>query len=155
MLHPFPNQSHPVPPKNVTSKSNMLPPPLHHASEKPHHTTPTNASSKKQVPLVKEPDPVIRFHQSHPNENGTLYRTDLVKDKLFKFSNSVASKLPDRDDRSPQLVSWTMIGLIVRRRPQTQRDLDKIPGLEDLAVACEKTGVDILENIVELLSQET
>ncbi|CAA9962975.1 Ribonuclease H protein [Pyrenophora teres f. maculata] len=102
----------------------------------------------RNFPLSKEPSLTIKYHQSHPND--LWHRPDVVKDKLFNFSKSVASKLPGRDNDARPLVTYDTISLVVKKRPQTQSELDRIPGLEDLAAACEKAGVNLLENIVEL-----
>lgn len=88
----------------------------------------------------------------------------IAKSKLLAFSNLVASKLAaekkrlqDRDHDSsaavsaPQLVTPHTLDLIVQARPQTQAELERIPGVDGLLVACEKTGMNLLRNVVKFV----
>jgi len=97
---------------------------------------------------ISKPVPLIKSHLSGPPAG---FRSKLAKSKLLAFSKLVASKLPSRTGTAPPLVSELTLDLIVRARPQTQRELERIPGIEGLAAACEKTGMDLLRNVIKFV----
>lgn len=116
------------------------------SSRQPSATTTTTTA--QPVPIASDPELASR----------------IAKSKLLAFSNLVASKLAaekkrlqDRDHDSsaavsaPQLVTPHTLDLIVQARPQTQAELERIPGVDGLLVACEKTGMNLLRNVVKFV----
>ncbi|KAF1935412.1 hypothetical protein EJ02DRAFT_460405 [Clathrospora elynae] len=76
-------------------------------------------------------------------------RSKIARNKLLAFSKLVTRKLPARPPSAPPLVTEHTLDLIIRARPQTQDDLEKIAGIDSLLYACEKTGTDLLRNVVK------
>ena len=74
-----------------------------------------------------------------------------AKSKLLAFSKLVASRLPSRPDSAPPLVTDDTLNVIVRARPQTQKELERIPGIQDFIAACEKTDIDLLRNVIKFV----
>jgi ribonuclease D len=76
----------------------------------------------------------------------------IARSKLLAFSKLVSRKLPARPAAAPPLVTEHTLNLIVRARPQTQDELERIPGIDSLLLACEKTGMDLLRNVIKFVS---
>ncbi|KNG46120.1 3-5 exonuclease helicase [Stemphylium lycopersici] len=75
----------------------------------------------------------------------------IAKSKILAFSKLVARKVPDRPATAPPLISERAIDLIVAARPQTQEELDRIPGVDGLDLACRKVGMELLRNVVKFV----
>lgn len=76
-------------------------------------------------------------------------RSRIARNKLSAFSKLVTRKLPQRSPNAPPIVSERTLSLIVVRAPQTVEDLERIPGIDSLLLACEQTGTDLLKNILK------
>jgi hypothetical protein len=76
----------------------------------------------------------------------------IARSKLLAFSKLVSRKLPARPATAPPLVTEHTLNLIIRARPQTQDELERIPGIDSLLLACEKTGMDLLRNVIKFVS---
>lgn len=101
----------------------------------PSHTSP------RQAPLI--------------SDSGLSPSSRIAKSKLLAFSKLVTSKLPERrPPTAPPIVSPHTLDLIVRARPQTQEDLEQIPGVDSLLLACETTGMDLLRNVIKFVGAE-
>lgn len=95
-------------------------------------------ASPKQAPSISNPD-------LSPSSR-------IAKSKLVAFSKLVTSKLPERrPPTAPPIVSPHTLDLIVRARPQTQEELERIPGVDSLLLACERTGMNLLRNVVKFV----
>jgi len=97
---------------------------------------------------ISKPTPLINSHLSGPPAG---FGSKLAKSKLLAFSKLVASKLPPRTGPAPPLVTEHTLDLIVMARPQTQTELERIPGVDGLAAACEKTDMDLLRNVIKFV----
>ncbi|KAH6882423.1 hypothetical protein BKA58DRAFT_425973 [Alternaria rosae] len=73
----------------------------------------------------------------------------ITRSKLLALSKLVMRKLPARPAMAPPIVTDHTLDLIIRARPQTQDELERIPGIDSLLLACEKTGTDLLKNVVK------
>ncbi|KAL6706225.1 hypothetical protein ACN47E_005960 [Coniothyrium glycines] len=71
----------------------------------------------------------------------------IARNKILAFSRLVARKLPTRALDAPPLVTEHTIDLIIRSVPSNQDELERIPGVDGLLLACEITGTDCLRNI--------
>jgi ribonuclease D len=76
-------------------------------------------------------------------------RSKIARNKLLAFSKLVTRKMSQRNPDAPPIVSERTLSLIVVRAPQTQEELERIPGIDSFALACEQTGTDLLKNIVK------
>lgn len=78
-----------------------------------------------------------------------------AKSKLLALSKLVASKLPQPlPPGAPPLLTPYTLELIVQTRPQTVDELKRIPGIESFFLACQRTGTDLLKNIIKFLGDE-
>jgi ribonuclease D len=122
--------------------------PAKEASQRLHQMTQARDSLPTVLPEAittpKKPVPVVQ-----PVLEGFTPRTRLARNKLSAFSKLVARKLPPRSSNAPPIVSERSLSLIVIRRPQTMDDLERIPGVDGLILACEQTGTDLLKNILK------
>jgi ribonuclease D len=75
----------------------------------------------------------------------------IARSKLLAFSKLVTRKLPPRPAAAPPIITDHTLDLIIRARPQTQDDLERIPGIDTLILACETTGTDLLKNVVKFV----
>ncbi|CAG5160391.1 uncharacterized protein ALTATR162_LOCUS5807 [Alternaria atra] len=76
----------------------------------------------------------------------------IARSKLLAFSRLVTRKLnPARPAAAPPIVTEHTLDLIIRARPQIQDDLERIPGIDTLLLACEKSGTDLLKNVVKFV----
>ncbi|KAH7079598.1 ribonuclease H-like domain-containing protein [Paraphoma chrysanthemicola] len=82
-------------------------------------------------------------------------RTKLARNKLSAFSKMVTNKLPPRAVGAPPIVSERTLSLIVVRAPQTLDDLERIPGIDGLMLACQQTDTDLLKNILKFAAVRT
>ncbi|KAI4951908.1 hypothetical protein J4E91_003369 [Alternaria rosae] len=73
----------------------------------------------------------------------------ITRSKLLALSKLVMRKLPARPAMAPPIITDHTLDLIIRARPQTQDELERIPGIDSLLLACEKTGTDLLRNVVK------
>jgi len=76
----------------------------------------------------------------------------ITRNKLLAFSKLVTRKLPSRPMDAPPIVSDLVLDLIVRRRPRSQHDLERIPGIDGFLLACEQSGTDLLRNVIKFTS---
>jgi ribonuclease D len=76
-------------------------------------------------------------------------RSRITRNKLLAFSKLVTRKIAQRPVDAPPIVSERTLSLIVVRAPQTVEELERIPGIDGLMLACEQTGTDLLKNIVK------
>jgi ribonuclease D len=79
----------------------------------------------------------------------------IAKSKLLAFSKLVTRKLPPRPVDAPPIVTEHTLGLIVNTSPTTQDELERIPGIDSFLYACEKTGMDLLRNVVKFAPART
>ncbi|KAF2826821.1 hypothetical protein CC86DRAFT_369966 [Ophiobolus disseminans] len=107
-----------------------------------------------QAPLLPLPDTSIP-PPATPSKPAPLHfapltpRSRISRNKLLAFSKLVTNKLGRRPPGAPPIVSERTLSLIVIRAPQTVEELDKIPGIDTFALACQQTGTDLLKNIVK------
>ncbi|KAF2024529.1 hypothetical protein EK21DRAFT_78483 [Setomelanomma holmii] len=73
----------------------------------------------------------------------------MARNKLSALSKLVTNKLPQRSQGKPPIVSERTLSLIIVRAPQTQDELDKIPGIDRFMLACQQTNTDLLKNIIK------
>lgn len=73
----------------------------------------------------------------------------ITRNKLLAFSKLVTRKMPNWTVDAPPIVSERTLSLIVIRSPQTMEELERIPGLDALILACQQTGTDLLKNVVK------
>ncbi|KAJ6197991.1 hypothetical protein J3E72DRAFT_438731 [Bipolaris maydis] len=118
------------------------------------------SSGTKRKPTPSKSEPTIRKSISHapPKQAPSISDPNLspssriAKSKLLAFSKLVTSKLPERRPATAlPIVSPHTLDLIVRARPQTQEELERIPGVDSLLLACERTGIDLLRNVVKFV----
>jgi hypothetical protein len=57
--------------------------------------------------------------------------------------------MPKRPVNAPPIVSERTLSLIVIRAPKTMEELERIPGIDALILACQQTGTDLLKNVVK------
>ncbi|KAF1918704.1 hypothetical protein BDU57DRAFT_511421 [Ampelomyces quisqualis] len=77
-------------------------------------------------------------------------RSRITRNKLLAFSKLVTRKLDQqRAPNAPPIVSERTLSLIVTRAPRTAEELERIPGIDGLILACERTGMDLLKNVVK------
>ncbi|KAI4939468.1 uncharacterized protein J4E92_000753 [Alternaria infectoria] len=79
----------------------------------------------------------------------------IARSKLLAFSKLVTRKLPARSATAPPIITDHTLDLIIRARPQTQDELESIPGIDSLLSACEKTGTDLLRNVVKFAPSQS
>jgi hypothetical protein len=91
-----------------------------------------------------------------PNQSDVFTpRTKLARNKLSAFSKLVTNKLPPRAVGAPPIVSERTLSLIVVRAPQTLDDLERIPGIDGLILACQQTDMDLLKHIIKFAAVRT
>jgi ribonuclease D len=117
--------------------------------------TPTSSKSvptpKKSPSRYSPPPQQLQQPRSDPALSPP---SRIAKSKLLAFSRLVASKLREaRPPTAPPVVSPHTLDLIVRARPQTQEELERIPGIDNLLLACEKTGMNLLRNVVKFVGE--
>jgi hypothetical protein len=83
--------------------------------------------------------------------NAKALEIRIARNKLLAFSKLAASKLPARPASAPALISSDTLDRIVAARPQTRAEVERIAGIEDLQRACEKTGMDMVKNVVKFV----
>ncbi|KAH7396302.1 ribonuclease H-like domain-containing protein [Pyrenochaeta sp. MPI-SDFR-AT-0127] len=76
-------------------------------------------------------------------------RSSISRNKLMAFSKLVTSQLAKRPPSAPPIVTDHTLDLIIRTRPRTQEDLEKIPGIDSFLLACHQTDTDLLRNIIK------
>jgi ribonuclease D len=122
--------------------------PAKEASQRLHQTTQARETIATLPPeATSTPKKLAPVVESVPE--GFTPRTRIARNKLSAFSKLVARKLPPRSSNAPPIVSERSLSLIVIRRPQTMDDLERIPGVDGLILACEQTGTDLLKNILK------
>ncbi|KAH7071372.1 hypothetical protein BKA63DRAFT_517839 [Paraphoma chrysanthemicola] len=91
-----------------------------------------------------------------PNQSDVFTpRTKLARNKLSAFSKLVTNKLPPRAVGAPPIVSERTLSLIVVRAPQTLDDLERIPGIDGLILACQQADMDLLKHIIKFAAVRT
>ncbi|KAH9882581.1 hypothetical protein J1614_000817 [Plenodomus biglobosus] len=76
-------------------------------------------------------------------------RSKIARNKLMALSKLVTRKLQDRPANARPIVTERTLDLIVQSSPQTQDDLERIPGIDGFLLACEKTGTNLLKNVLK------
>jgi ribonuclease D len=100
--------------------------------------TPRNVPTTPSKPSLAPP----QFESLTP-------RSKITRNKLSAFSKLVTRKIAQRGPDAPPIVSERTLSLIVVRAPQTLEELERIPGIDSFALACEQTGMDLLKNVVK------
>lgn len=75
----------------------------------------------------------------------------LARNKLSAFSKLVTRNLPERPANAPPIVTEHTLDLIITLAPQTQDDLERIPGIDSFLLASEQTGTELLRNVVKFI----
>jgi ribonuclease D len=76
-------------------------------------------------------------------------RSRITRNKLLAFSKLVTRKMAQRPANAPPIVTERTLSLIVVRAPQSMEELERIPGIDSLILACQQTGMDLLKNVVK------
>lgn len=76
-------------------------------------------------------------------------RMRIARNQLQALSKRVTRKLVNRASNAPPIVSERTLSLIIVRAPQTQEELDCIPGIDSFILACQRTQTDLLKNIIK------
>ncbi|KAH4192270.1 hypothetical protein HBI24_118680 [Parastagonospora nodorum] len=92
-------------------------------------STPKKGTTAPQVPLTPQ--------------------SRITRNKLQAFSKLVTRKMAQRPVDAPPIISERTLSLIVVRAPQTMEELERIPGIDALILACQQTGTDLLKNVVK------
>ncbi|KAF1847993.1 uncharacterized protein K460DRAFT_364003 [Cucurbitaria berberidis CBS 394.84] len=72
----------------------------------------------------------------------------IFRNKLVALSKRVARKLVARPVNAPPIVTDHTLDLIIKNPPRTQDDLERIPGIDSFLLACEKSDMNLLRNIL-------
>jgi hypothetical protein len=99
--------------------------------------------------LSTEPPPAA------PTAQALLPASRIARSKLLAFSKLVTRKLPARPANAPPIVTEHTLDVIVRTRPSTQDELERIPGIDTFLVACAKTNSDLFRNVVKFTAALT
>ncbi|KAH8731973.1 hypothetical protein GQ44DRAFT_698286 [Phaeosphaeriaceae sp. PMI808] len=79
-------------------------------------------------------------------------RSKIARNKLLAFSKLVTKKIAQRPLDAPPIVSERTLSLLVVRAPRTLEELEQIPGIDSLLLACQQTDVDLLRNVVKFVA---
>jgi ribonuclease D len=149
------------PPRELSQNSTTIIPRTTLASEAaevqpPNATTPSTSNAKFTQ------DPSLNHALEMAGKSGALASalasvqgsllspsSRIARSKLLAFSKLVTRKLPARPATAPPIITEHTLDLIIKARPQTQDELERIPGVDSLLLACEKTGMDLLRNVVK------
>ncbi|KAL5115612.1 hypothetical protein ACEQ8H_006499 [Pleosporales sp. CAS-2024a] len=74
-------------------------------------------------------------------------RSKMARNKLLAFSKLVTCKMAQRP--AVPIVSEGTLRLVAVRAPQTMAELEGIPGIDGLILACQQVGIDVLKNVVK------
>jgi ribonuclease D len=102
--------------------------------------------------LTQSPTEALRHHTA-PEPLTPASR--IARSKLLAFSRLVTRKLPPRTADAPPIVTEHTLDLIIRTRPSTQDELERIPGIDSFLHACETTGVHLIRNVVKFTAAQT
>jgi ribonuclease D len=100
------------------------------------------------TPSKSSTSTVINFEPLTP-------RSRITRNKLLAFSKLVTRKIAQRPANAPPIVTERTLSLIVVRAPQTIEELERIPGIDSLILACQQTGMDLLKNVVKFAGGPT
>jgi ribonuclease D len=75
-------------------------------------------------------------------------RSKVARNKLLALSRLVSKKM-SRSPDAPPLVMNRTLDLIVIKAPQTSKELESIPGIDTFILACQKTNIDLLKNVIK------
>ncbi|KAF2851950.1 hypothetical protein T440DRAFT_393550 [Plenodomus tracheiphilus IPT5] len=135
-----------------------------------HRTSPVTQFQEAAALSIPEPDlgpsppahlpklasPTIQPTLSKVEASETLSpRSKIARNKLLAFSKLVTRKLPDRPANARPIVTEHTLELVIKARPQTQDDLERIPGIDGFLLACEKTHTDLLKNVIKFAPSRT
>jgi hypothetical protein len=73
----------------------------------------------------------------------------IARSKLLAFSKLVTRKLPARPANAPPIVTEHTLDVIVKTRPTTQDELERIPGIASFLYACDSTDTRLLRNVIK------
>lgn len=117
----------------------------------------TLTASQRLQHLTQAPPPIIPHTtpaKPIPAPSILTPRARICRNKLLAFSKLVTRKIAGRPPDAPPIVSERTLSLIVVRRPRTREELERIPGIDGLAMACEGLGMDLLRNVVKFTAGE-
>ncbi|KAI8933308.1 hypothetical protein NX059_009933 [Plenodomus lindquistii] len=124
-----------------------------------HRISPATRFQQDAIPHLKQPDIgpsaaqilALPGAQHTPSKIVTVKelspRSKIARNKLLAFSRLVTRKIPDRPADARPIVTERALDLIIMAAPQTQDDLERIPGVDGFLLACEQTGTDLLKNV--------
>ncbi|CAN9112442.1 unnamed protein product [Alternaria alternata] len=117
---------------------------------------PLQTPSKPKVDLTQQPtlnhDLAIASTEASSTRSTALSPgSRIARSKLLALSKLVMRKLPARPAIAPPIVTEHTLDMIVRARPQTQEDLERILGIETFVLSCQETGTNLLKNIVKFV----
>jgi ribonuclease D len=127
------------------------PPPLKRKRTESPIREATQSASQRLQQLTEAP--TIPITPTKPTQTQTPAQpltphSKLTRNKLVAFSKLVARKMASRPADAPLIVSERTLSLIVIRGPRTMEELERIPGIDRLLLACEQTGTDLLKNVL-------
>ncbi|CAN9213860.1 unnamed protein product [Alternaria sp. RS040] len=117
---------------------------------------PLQTPSKPEVDLTQQPSLdhslAIAVTEASSTRSATLSPgSRIARSKLLALSKLVTRKLPARTANVPPIVTEHTLNMIIIARPQTQEDLERIPGIETFVSSCQETGTNLLKNIVKFV----
>lgn len=133
-------------------------------SPRKHRTSPTIGCRQDVTPHLQQPDigpipttnpPVLALPAAQPTPSKIITaeelspRSKIARNKLRALSKLVTRKLPDRPADARPIVTERTLTLIIQSSPRTQDELEQIPGIDGFLLACEKTGTDLLRNVIK------
>jgi ribonuclease D len=127
-------------------------------------TRETTLTASQRLQQLTKPCEILTEAPITPKKPSTLTplhfepltpRSRITRNKLSAFSKLVTRKIASRPPGAPPIVSERTLSLIVVRAPRTLEELERIPGIDSLILACQQAGMDLLKNVVKFAGDPT